>query len=295
MTSVNHRCLTSPSIEDLISRTNSLLDEVLKNRHTLDHAMRYSTLNGGKRFRAILTYSTGLCFNASINDLDAAAIAVELIHCFSLIHDDLPAMDDDDLRRGKLTCHKKFNEATAILAGDALHSLAFYQLCQSPVSDNIKIKMIAELTHATGAEGMTYGQLLDLEAEGTTCSLQELDHIHNKKTGTLIQAASIIGGYIAGCNAHDIQALKQFGSNLGLIFQIKDDLLEQQSNTVTLGKSNQSDISNQKSTYPKLLGITKAQHHLDKIYQQAATELSKINTDTSRLQSLLDWSTQRKY
>ena len=285
----------NPTVDELRARINHRLDSLLQTRHTLDKAMRYSTLNGGKRFRALLTYSTGLCFNAPINELDFAALAVELIHCFSLIHDDLPAMDDDDLRRGQPACHKRYDEATAILAGDALHSLAFQVLCHSTLTSDIKINMISELTLATGTEGMTYGQLLDIEAEGKMSTLTELDRIHERKTGALIEAAVALGGYIARCNADEITALKLFGRHLGLAFQIKDDLLEQQSDTLTLGKSTLSDITKQKTTYPRILGEVKSQQRLNDVHQKACDALQKISTDTSRLEHLLDWCIKRKH
>ncbi len=253
-------------------------EEVLKSYLTaestssqLDNAIRYSTLNGGKRIRPLLIYATGLDLQAPLTSLDPAAVAIELIHCYSLIHDDLPAMDDDDLRRGKATCHIAFNEATAILAGDALQSLSF-QVLSSP-SKNLtpatQLAMVNALTKAAGTMGMAAGQMLDLEAENQNISLEQLEQIHRLKTAVLISCGLKLAGLAANCSATILNNLAEIGTHLGLAFQIQDDILDVTVSTENLGKKSGADVALNKSTYPKLMGLEKAQLKFQEEYQKA--------------------------
>ncbi len=275
---------------DLHTRIEKLLTDALPSTSSQCHlAMRYSVLNGGKRLRPLLVYATGIGFNAEFTQLDAAAITIELIHCYSLVHDDLPAMDNDDLRRGKPTCHKAYNEATAILVGDALQTLAF-ELLAAPndyLSATTQLQLIHILSQASGSAGMIGGQALDLEAEGKQINLEQLQTIHEKKTGALITASVMMGAIAAGCNnASELQSLKQFANLIGLAFQIKDDILDVEGDTQTLGKQSGADIANNKATYPAVLGMTKSKQALDTAYQNALAILNTLSCNTEPLQQL---------
>ncbi|HEU4589542.1 MAG TPA: farnesyl diphosphate synthase [Steroidobacteraceae bacterium] len=224
-------------------------------------AMRYSTLAGGKRVRPVLVYATGEALGAALDTLDAAAAAVELIHVYSLVHDDLPAMDDDDLRRGRPTCHRAFDEATAILTGDALQARAFEVLAQAPVTiaATARIEMLQVLADAIGTRGMAGGQAIDLEAVKKTLSLAELERMHRQKTGALIQASVLLGAISAGItDVAQRTALERFGIEVGLAFQIQDDILDVEGNTSTLGKRAGADADRVKPTYPSVIGLEKA-------------------------------------
>jgi geranylgeranyl pyrophosphate synthase len=221
-------------------------------------AMRYSTLAGGKRVRPILVYATGEALGASLEVLDAAAAAVELIHVYSLVHDDLPAMDNDDLRRGKPTCHRAFDEATAILVGDALQARAFEVLANGPASipPSARIEMLRVLADAIGTRGMAGGQAIDLEAVKQLLGKPELERMHRQKTGALIQASVLLGAISAG--SQDIPeraALTEFGAEIGLAFQIQDDILDVEGTTTALGKRAGADADRIKPTYPSVLGL----------------------------------------
>ena len=227
----------------------------------LIEAMRYSTLAGGKRVRPILVYATGEAMGAPLELLDAAAAAVELIHVYSLVHDDLPAMDNDDLRRGRPTCHRAFDEATAILTGDALQARAFEVLAQAPaaIPANARIEMLRVLADAIGTRGMAGGQAIDLEAVKKTVSAAELERMHRQKTGALIQASVLLGAISAGgTDAAQRAALEYFGAEIGLAFQIQDDILDVEGNTSTLGKRAGADADRVKPTYPSVLGLEQA-------------------------------------
>ena len=224
-------------------------------------AMRYSTLAGGKCVRPVLVYATGEALGAALDTLDAAAAAVELIHVYSLVHDDLPAMDDDDLRRGRPTCHRAFDEATAILTGDALQARAFEVLAQAPVTiaATARIEMLQVLADAIGTRGMAGGQAIDLEAVKKTLSLAELERMHRQKTGALIQASVLLGAISAGItDVAQRTALERFGIEVGLAFQIQDDILDVEGNTSTLGKRAGADADRVKPTYPSVIGLEKA-------------------------------------
>jgi farnesyl diphosphate synthase len=249
--------------------------------------MHYAVLNGGKRLRPLLVYATGHALQTSLENLDLPAIAVELIHCYSLVHDDLPAMDNDDWRRGQPTCHKKFNEATAILVGDALQSLAFNCLNN--------IEMVNTLAKASGSYGMAGGQDLDLESEDQMTNLSELEHMHRLKTGALIEASVELGIIAAKCNDSSIKAsLKKFSQNIGLAFQIRDDILDVEGNTQGLGKTAGIDTANNKATYTTILGVSEAKDRLQKHYEIAMNSLNELSFDTSNLKQLCTYVVNRK-
>jgi geranylgeranyl pyrophosphate synthase len=227
----------------------------------LIEAMRYSTLAGGKRVRPVLVYATGEALGASMESLDAPAAAVELIHVYSLVHDDLPAMDNDDLRRGRPTCHRAFDEATAILVGDALQARAFEVLAHASTTlpATARLEMLRVLADAIGTRGMAGGQAIDLESVKQSLAEAELERMHRQKTGALIQASVLLGAITAGVqNAPERTALAEFGAEIGLAFQIQDDILDVEGTTQSLGKRAGADADRVKPTYPSLLGIERA-------------------------------------
>ena len=253
----------------------------------LHAAMSYSVLGDGKRLRPILVYATGQMLGVDLSVLDAPACAVELIHAYSLIHDDLPAMDDDDLRRGKPTCHKAFDEATAILAGDTLQSLAFQILANndhSTLSDSIHLKMVRCLADACGFQGMAGGQALDLWATQRTVNIAEVELIHRRKTGALIHACIALSLIAANCQDKIIIShLNNFGHALGLAFQIQDDILDIEVETAQLGKPQGSDLAKQKATYPAAIGLDASKQKLAHAYQEAISELTQLSIDSTLL------------
>jgi geranylgeranyl diphosphate synthase type II len=237
----------------------------------LREAMRYSVLGGGKRLRPVLVYVTGEAFGASLDTLDIPAAAVELVHVYSLVHDDLPAMDDDDLRRGRATCHKAFDEATAILVGDALQVLAFdvlaYGACGAGIQSSSstaeeRLSMIRVLARAIGTGGMAGGQAIDLEAVGRPLDVPALANMHRRKTGALIEASVLLGATAAGVVAPaQLSALATFGAEIGLAFQIQDDILDVEGDSILLGKTTGADAAHAKPTYPSTLGLPEAHRH----------------------------------
>jgi len=261
------------------------------NGNDLLAAMSYSVLNNGKRLRPALVYATGVALNVPLERLDAAAASVELIHCYSLVHDDLPAMDDDDLRRGMPTCHKAYSEATAILTGDALQALAFQILADpelNPISPQQQIAMVHGLAKAAGPAGMVLGQAQDLAAEHKTVALDELTTLHNNKTGALFRACVELS-LIASDHKDEAKirtALDGYAYNLGLAFQIQDDILDITSDDTTLGKPVGSDQALGKSTFPGLLGLSAARQKANDTFDKALVYLEQINSDTSELKSL---------
>jgi len=266
----------------------------------LVNAMRYGALLGGKRLRPFLVYATGEMFNADPASLDAPAAAVECIHAYSLIHDDLPAMDDDALRRGQPTCHIKYGEDTAILAGDALQTLAFSILADEPmpgVSDASRIAMIAELARASGVAGMCGGQALDLAAEGQRVGLEQLEQIHRHKTGALIRAAVRLGALAAGERGRDaLPALDIYADAIGLAFQVQDDILDVVGDSAITGKKQGADQDLDKSTYPSLLGLDNARAKARELHQQALSALDILaaqSLDTTALQALASFIIER--
>ena len=257
---------------------------------TLHQAMRYSVLDGGKRTRPLLTYATGRALGLSEDLLDAQACAVEFIHVYSLIHDDLPAMDNDDLRRGKPTCHKAFDEATAILAGDALQALAFEILAndssiQAP--PEARLKMISALTRASGSQGMVGGQAIDLGSVGRKLTLPELENMHIHKTGALIRASVNLAALSKVDLATDVaKKLDHYAKCIGLSFQVKDDILDVESDTATLGKTQGKDVDNDKPTYPALLGMAGAKQKAQELHEQAVESLAGFGAEADLLREL---------
>jgi farnesyl diphosphate synthase len=277
-------------LHDWLTRCEATLDAALPPADLapvrLHSAMRYAVLGGGKRFRPLLVYATGHCLGAKDEQLDAAAVAVELIHAYSLIHDDLPAMDDDALRRGRPTVHIAFDEATAILAGDALQTCAFETLCCAPVADPIARQMLTTLASASGAAGMAGGQALDMDATGQTQSLAALQRMHALKTGALIRASVRLGALVAQTDPATQQQLDEFADALGLAFQIRDDLLDIEGDAAELGKTAGKDVAQGKSTYPALLGLQGARAALLEQRQRMDEALSQISGDTDTLAEL---------
>ncbi|MGS4881739.1 (2E,6E)-farnesyl diphosphate synthase [Photobacterium damselae] len=265
---------------------------------TLLKAMKYGALLGGKRVRPFLTYVTGNMLGVNEENLDTPAAAIECIHAYSLIHDDLPAMDDDELRRGQPTCHIAFDEATAVLAGDALQTLAFEILAEGTLSidgESQRIKMIKELAQASGAAGMCMGQALDLDGEGKHLGLTQLEQIHKHKTGALIRCAVRLGALAAGEKSLEIlPQLNTYAEAIGLAFQVQDDILDVISDTETLGKPQGSDIALDKSTYPALLGLEGAQQKAQQLYQEAVQALEAIPYDTTQLEVFARYLIERK-
>lgn len=257
---------------------------------TLHQAMRYTVLDGGKRTRPLLVYATGQALGVNEDVLDGPACAVEFIHVYSLIHDDLPAMDNDDLRRGKLTCHKAFDEATAILAGDALQALAFEILANDPsilVDAGARLKMISNLTKASGSQGMVGGQAIDLASVGTQLNLPELENMHIHKTGALIRASV----NMAALSKPDLDPavaknLDHYAKCIGLSFQVKDDILDVESDTATLGKTQGKDVDNDKPTYPALLGMAGAKEKARELHEQAVASLAGFGSEADLLREL---------
>ena len=279
-------------------RLESFLDQVLPSSstkpETLHQALRYSTLNAGKRLRAVLVYLVGEMYNARLEELDVPAAAVELIHAYSLVHDDLPCMDDDDLRRGKPSCHKAYDEATAMLAGDALQSLAFELL--GSLENGKSTVLTRTLARASGSLGMAGGQALDLQAAGNVTDLDSLQQIHSMKTGALIEAAVLMGAYTAGISDNgQIKLLSEYARALGLGFQIHDDILDVISDTATLGKQTGADEINGKATYPGLIGLEAAKQAAHDAYQQADGALMQLPQNTQKLQMLADYAINRIY
>lgn len=260
------------------------------NQAPLVEAMRYGALLGGKRLRPFLVYATGEMLGLSAQNMDAPAAAIECIHAYSLIHDDLPAMDDDDLRRGQPTCHIKFGEAHAILAGDALQTLAFSILSDAPmpeVQTTCRLAMISELASASGAAGMCAGQALDLEAEKKKTNLEELERIHRHKTGALIRSAIRLAALAAGERGKAIlPILDRYANAIGLAFQVQDDILDVVGATEKTGKRQGSDLQHEKSTYPALLGIEGAQAKALDLYREAMDALSELASQSYNTASL---------
>ncbi len=284
------------------SHADKALHRALPNGNSqLEQAMRYGCLQGGKRFRAMLVYASGALFNAPIEQLDQAAAAIELMHAYSLIHDDLPAMDDDGLRRGQASCHIQFDEATAILVGDALQSLAFEQLSKphSEVSQQRQLEAIHIFAQASGYAGMAGGQSLDMQATDTELDVKQLQAIHENKTGELIRAAIGIGALFAGeSTAEERLSLDQYGYALGLAFQVTDDILDETQSSETLGKPSGADASMHKNTYPALIGLVKAKAFAKQLHQQAVQSLDKLrhkDHNIGFLRQLANFTITREY
>jgi len=263
----------------------------------LREAMRYSALSGGKRLRPLLVYVTGESLGAPLAELDAPAAAVELIHAYSLVHDDLPAMDDDDLRRGRPTCHRAFDEATAILVGDALQALAFAVLAQGAeggAASAARLIMVRILARASGTSGMAGGQAIDLVSVGQSLGIEALENMHARKTGALIQCSVLLGAIAAGVTAGDeFAALERFGADIGLAFQIQDDILDVEGNAELLGKRTGADAARMKPTYPSTAGLPGARSRAFELRDRAIATLATLGARGTALTDLARYVVSR--
>lgn len=290
-------------LETYAARVERALDARLPTADTepvkLHTAMRYSTLGGGKRVRAGLVYATGEALGASAVELDNAASAVELIHAFSLVHDDLPSMDDDDLRRGRPTCHKQFDEPTALLVGDALQTLAFEMLSSDSNDPQVlrsRLAMVQALALASGSMGMAGGQALDIDATGKPLELEQLIRLHELKTGALIHASVNLGLLAAGNVSPEITAgLDEFGRFIGLAFQIVDDILDVTADTETLGKPQGSDLAANKATFPAVMGLEEARKRADSLLESALATLAPLGDNGRPLAEIAGFIVHRHY
>nr|WP_319004908.1 farnesyl diphosphate synthase [Microbulbifer aggregans] len=264
---------------------------------TLFAAMNYSALGPGKRLRPALVYAAAQALTSEevLTACDPAAAALECIHAYSLVHDDLPAMDDDALRRGRPTCHIEFDEATAVLAGDALQTQAFELLVGAPMTSDLKVQLIAELARASGARGMVAGQAVDLAAVDKSLSLDELKQMHRLKTGALISASARIGALIGGADSSQLEAITRYAEAIGLAFQVQDDILDVTADTATLGKTQGADIARNKPTYVSLLGLDGARAKSDELHREASEALAELGGQTRILQQLADYIVHRDH
>jgi geranylgeranyl diphosphate synthase, type II len=262
---------------------------------TVHRAIRWSVFAGGKRLRPTLVLATGKTFGAQTSELLPTACALEMVHTYSLIHDDLPSMDDDDLRRGRPTCHVRSDEATAILAGDALQTLAFKTISEDEqLSPEIRVQLIAALANAAGTPGgMVAGQAEDLEAESRVVSAQELEQIHRLKTGALIAAAASCGAIIANANQQELINIDSYAAQLGLLFQITDDLLDVTATAEALGKTPGKDDRSGKATYPRVYGIDAARQRAVRVHEEACAALKRIEKPTENLRAIADFILNR--
>lgn len=264
----------------------------------LHEAMRYSVLNGGKRVRPVLVYATGQALSIPEKQLDAAACAIELIHAYSLVHDDLPAMDDDDLRRGRPTCHKAFDEATAILVGDALQVLAFQILARdanAPADPAVRLRLVDILATESGTTGMAGGQALDLAASGQTLSTAEVEHMHACKTGALIRASVMMAAACAPrLDAQRHEALRRYADAIGLAFQIQDDVLDVEGDSQLLGKPTGADREHDKPTYPAVAGLDAAKARARELHDEALAALAPLGDAAAPLRQVSDWLVFRR-
>ena len=279
-------------------RVEHTLDRLLPPKETLParlhEAMRYSTLSGGKRIRPLLVYAAGQAVGVSMEQLDTPAAAVELIHAYSLVHDDLPAMDDDDLRRNQPTCHKAFDEATAILAGDALQTLAFQVLCAGNgmpgIDPQTRLQMVECLARASGSRGMAGGQAIDLQSVGQELNLAELEILHIHKTGALIRAAVRLATMLnPQLEQEKTLALDRYAKCVGLAFQIRDDILDVEGETETLGKTRGKDVAQDKPTYPSLLGLSGAREKAEELLQEALACLTVFDQGADPLRWIAEY------
>src|SRR5690625_141349 len=291
------------NLTEYISEKQTLIDNKIKDYfrnqdipEQLKESMLYSLQAGGKRLRPVLLFASYQVFKEDINPVVSSAVALEMIHTYSLIHDDLPAMDDDTYRRGQLTNHKVFNEATAILAGDGLLTYSFEIITRDPLlTIEQKVEVVKLLAKASGPEGMVGGQILDLEAENHGVNLEGLERVHTLKTGELLKFAISIGAYLGGASETQISELERFSYYLGLIFQVQDDILDVTGDEEKIGKAVGSDEDNEKSTYPKLLGLQGAIDKKNEYVQCAKEALTKAQADTSILMALTDYFSQRDH
>jgi farnesyl diphosphate synthase len=290
-----------PALQALIVRAEQALERCLppaeQSPAELHRAMHYAVLGGGKRLRPLLVYAAAQAFGETGMQLDAAACAVELIHAYSLVHDDLPAMDDDALRRGRPTCHIVFGEAMAILAGDALQALAFEILAEIPtgtIDAATVITMLRVLGLACGAEGMAGGQALDLAATGRTLSLIELEHMHARKTGALIRASVRLGALVAGADAAALDALDRYAHAVGLAFQVRDDILDVEGESAVIGKTAGKDAAADKPTFPSIIGLDASHARLAELTATALEAIRPLGARAALLAELAHYSAQRQ-
>jgi len=276
------------------NRINSKLESLLPfDDSLLSEAIRYSVLGGGKRLRPILVYLIGELGNAENDSLDILAGSVEIIHCYSLIHDDLPSMDDDDLRRGKPTTHKKYDEATAILAGDALQPFAFELVTTINISDKNKLSIIKSLAQACGYQGMVGGQIKDIHSRDIK-DIKSLDMMHSQKTGRLIQCSIETAGILSDLSKQDVESLIEYGDKIGLAFQIQDDIIDIESPSTVSGKDQGSDVEKDKLTYPSIVGIENSRARAFDLAKEAKEKLQLLERNTDNLCKLADYIVSRK-
>lgn len=291
------------NIDDVQTRINNYLTKKLAsltlNDEKLLAAMRYGLLIGGKRMRPYLAYITGATLDAKQGDIDGVAAAIECIHAYSLLHDDLPAMDDDDLRRGQPTCHKAFDEATAILAGDSLQTLAFDIIANHEFSEAVdtkRINLLRHLVNAAGYQGMCGGQALDLAATDKAISLAALENLHSLKTGALLEASVKMAAECSNkATLYDKKQLALYAKLVGLAYQVRDDIIDITSTEEELGKPKGSDLAANKSTYPALLGLQGAQEKAENLYQQALQALATLPYNTQSLSDFATFIVSRKH
>jgi farnesyl diphosphate synthase len=297
---LNPKPESEPSLPSLIARAEQALDRCLppagQSPAALHEAMRYAVLGGGKRLRPLLVYAAARALGVDSPLLDAPACAVELIHAYSLVHDDLPAMDDDALRRGRPTCHIVFGEAMAILAGDALQALAFELLADDhagPIDPAIRVAMLRTLGRACGAEGMAGGQALDLAAVGQQLGLAELEHMHACKTGALIRASVRLGGLLAGADADALNVLDAYGHAVGLAFQVRDDILDVEGESAVIGKTAGKDAAADKPTFPSIIGLDASRARVSELTATALDAIAPWGTHASLLAELARYAAHR--
>jgi len=284
-------------------RVNAALDKYLPKEdppeHNLAEAIRYSVIGGGKRIRPAMVYAAGEAMGVKTNLLDIPACAVEMIHAYSLVHDDLPAMDDDDLRRGRPTCHKAFDEATAMLAGDALQALAYEILAKDDhkeLTPEHRIEMLSLLTEASGAHGMAGGQAVDLASVGKQLTLEQLEHMHQLKTGALIRASVLLGGMCKqDVSQQELDLLSNYASCIGLSFQIQDDILDVVSDTETLGKPQGSDEEQKKPTFPAIIGLEESRQRAIEQHELALKILEPLDEKADSLRELSAYIVERQF
>jgi geranylgeranyl pyrophosphate synthase len=286
-------------LDGVKSEVDSALDSLIPREteipRNLHAAIRWSVFAGGKRIRPAIVMAIGEVLGAERNRLLATSAAIEMVHTYSLIHDDLPSMDNDDLRRGRATCHRQFGEATAILAGDVLQTLAFKAIAEDvSLTAECRIKIISQLATASGTpDGMASGQQLDLDAEGRNTTIDEVERIHRHKTGALISSAAIAGATIAAASGRDVDAITAYAAKLGLLFQITDDLLDITQLTTELGKTAGKDANSHKATYPAHFGVEKTRELAGRIRDEATGAISNLDRDTGILKMLADFIVDR--
>lgn len=286
----------SERVPDLRQRVEAQMASFVTARlhdDSLGEAVRYALATEGKRIRPLLVYATADLLGVNLEVADHPAAAIELIHTYSLVHDDLPAMDNDDLRRGRLTVHKVFDEATGILVGDALLTYAFELLSSAPIDSELALSWVNQLSQACGAQGMIAGQATDIEGESRALSLSELETMHRRKSGALIEAS--LQMIVSAANGHDGRRLGEFGHHIGLAFQVRDDLLDIEASTEELGKPQGSDKNNNKSTFVSLLGMKAARERMHQEYELAMAALDGYGQEADGLRWLADMIIERTY